>query len=456
MTTIIFYSLLLLALLFGSMFFSSADMAYGSISLKRLSREMDSHPGSGKRKTAYRLAKDYDKTISTILLCNDTINAALDTVSTLLGVVLAITVFGITNEDVQEFYGLIASIVVLVFKITFCEIIAKSLGKIWNLRLSVSYAPIINAFYWGTIPVTYLVGGFGKFVSYPILRFFPENKSQEDDLQEMIDEGEEKGAFTEEEAELLRGTVEFAQAKAFEILTPRVKVFAVSANEPASVILNKPEAFTHSRLPVYENTIDNILGYVRLKDIIALKLKGKSDDIRPLIRPLMFVHRSEEVSVILEDMRQKKTRIAGVMDEYGGFEGIVTVEDIIEEIVGEIWDETDHAEEPFVERGEDSYIADGSMNLEDLFNELDIDYDEVSSDSETLSGFLTELALEQGKDSRNLQFGGYNFKVLAFGARKVIRKVLITKIESEDGDKSVNQRIRERFEKALDGNEKPD
>lgn len=431
MTLIICYSVALLILLVGSVFFSSADMAYGSISLSRLQREIDAHPESKKRKTAYKLSENYDKTISTILLCNDTINAGLDTVATLLGIAIAVDVLAIADPSIRETFGLAASMIMLVFKITFGEIIAKSLGKIKNLTLSIAYAPIIQAFYYVTLPITFLVGGFGKAISYPIIKLLPETKSQEEDLQEMIDESEEKGTLSEEEANLLRGTVDFATAKAFEILTPRVKVMAVSINEPASVILAKPDIFRHSRLPVYENTIDNILGYVRTKAIIASYLQDGQESIEHLIQPLIFFHRSEDVSDILDEMKAKQTRIAAIMDEYGGFEGIITVEDIIEEIVGEIWDETDHAEEPFIERGEGTYIADGSMNLEELFEELDIEHEEIETDSETLAGFLSELAIESDTDTKNIEFAGYSFKVLAYGARKVIRRVLIRKKEEE-------------------------
>ena len=431
MTLIICYSIALLVFLCGSVFFSSADMAYGSISLPRLQREIDAHPESKKRKTAYKLSENYDKTISTILLCNDTINAGLDTVATLLGISIAVDILGIADSSVQETFGLVASLVILVFKITFGEIIAKSLGKIANLRLAITYAPVIQACYYGTLPITFLVGGFGSIVSYPILKLLPETKSQEEDLQEMIDESEERGTLSEEEADLLRGTVDFATAKAFEILTPRVKVMAVSINEPASVILSNPDTFRHSRLPVYENTIDNILGYVRTKAVISSYLQTGEESIANLIEPLIFFHRSEDVSDILEEMKAKHTRIAAIMDEYGGFEGLITVEDIIEEIVGEIWDETDHAEEPFVERGEGTYIADGSMNLEELFDELGIEDEEIETDSETLAGFLNELAIENDTDTKNIEFGGYSFKVLAYGARKVIRRVLIRKKEEE-------------------------
>ncbi len=431
MTLIIAYSIVIVVLLFLSFIFSSADMAYGSISISRLTRDIEKYPNSKKRKTALKLSENYDKTISTILLFNDTINAGLDSVSTLLGVAIAIELS--VPQAYQETWGLVASLIVLVFKITFGEIIAKSFGKIKNLRLSVMYAPMIQAVYYVTLPITFLVGGFGNIVSYPIVKFFPEDKSQEDDFQEMIDESEETGAVSEEEADLLRGAVDFATAKAFEILTPRVKVFAVSINEPASVILARPGAFSHSRMPVYQNTIDNILGYVRLKDIIKLNLRGEEESIAGLIRPLPFYHRSEDISDILKDMRTKKTPIVAVMDEYGGFEGIITSEDIIEEIVGEIWDETDHQDEPFVERGEDTYIADGSMNLEELFDELDLDFEETDTDSETLAGFLTELAAESDLESHTpLVYGGYEFKVIAYGARKVIRKVLIKKIASEE------------------------
>ena len=160
------YSILLLLLLCLSVFFSSADMAFGSVSIGRLEDEKPSK----KTRLAIKLSREYDKTISTILLFNDTVNAALDTISTLLGILLAYEWFGVVDPDAQENYGLICSMVFLVMKIIFGEIIAKSLGKVYNRGLVKAYSYIILACYYLTYPITFLVGGFGKVVTYPVTK----------------------------------------------------------------------------------------------------------------------------------------------------------------------------------------------------------------------------------------------------------------------------------------------
>lgn len=432
MTLIIGYAIAILCLLCGSVFFSSADMAYGSISLSRLERDLNAKP-SRKKRRAFELAKGYDKTISTILLWNDAINAGLDTVSTLLGMTVAQVAWGITDPESQQQYGLIFSMVFLVLKIVFGEIIAKSLGKLKNLTLTKLYAYPISVAYFITFPITFLVSGFGQIVSFPLLKLFPEEKSSEEGLEAMIDESEESGTLSEEEADMLRGTVDFATAKAYEIMTPRVKVYAVEASTSVEEILHDEQAFSHSRIPVYEKTIDNLLGYVLLMDLVSSDLKGESRELSSFIRPLAFFPRLEEASDIFEVLVRGKEGLAAVIDEYGGFEGLISKEDLVEEVVGEIWDETDHAEEPLVERGDGGYIADGALNIKDLFDELGLDVEETGSESETIGGFLTELIpVENLKIGASCEYGGYRFSVLAFGKRKSIRKVLIEKEKEEE------------------------
>ena len=432
MGLIVGYSIAILVLLVGSVFFSSADMAYGSISISRLERDLSSRP-SRRKKRALKLAKDYDKTISAILLWNDAINAGLDTVSTLLGMAVASVAWGIVDPDSLQTYGLIFSMTFLVLKITFGEIIAKSLGKLKNLTLAKFYSFGISLAYYLTFPITFVVGGFGKIVSYPFLKLFPEEKSSEEGLEAMIDESEETGTLSEEEADFLRGTVDFATARAYEIMTPRVKVYAVEASTSVSSILRDESAFSHSRIPVYQKTIDNLLGYVLLTDLIRLALVEKQEDLSSIIRPLAYFPRSEEVSDIFEVLVRGKEGLAAIIDEYGGFEGLISKEDIVEEVVGEIWDETDHAEEPLVEREDGSYIADGAINIEELFDELGLDFEESGSESETLSGFLTELILvENLKVGSRVEYGGYRFTVLALGKLKAIRRVLIEPLKKEE------------------------
>ncbi len=432
MELIVGYAIALFFLLCGSLFFSSADMAYGSLSLAKIEREVDSHPDKRGRR-ALSLARGYDRTISTILLWNDAINAGLDSVSTLLGIAVAGYCFSITDPDVLENYGLIFSMSFLVLKIIFGEIIAKSMGKLRNLQLAKAYSYPLTACYFLTFPITYLVGGLGNLVSWPFLRLLPESKPSEEGLEAMIEESEEKGTLREEEAEFLRGTFDFATAKAYEIMTPRVKVYAVPSGTKASEILADESAFAHTRIPVYGKTIDDLLGYLALKDVVRLHLEGNSEDISSIIRQLLFFPRSEEASVIYDSFRKGEGELAAVLDEYGGFEGLLTKEDIVEEVVGEIWDETDHAEEPLVEQENGDFIADGALTLEELFDALDLDLEESGSESDTLGGFLIELlTLKNVRVGAEVSYEGYLFTIVALGARKAIRRVRIHPLEKDE------------------------
>ena len=393
------YIPLILVLLFLSMFFSSADMAYGSVNHARIARHLSEHP-TGNLRRAEKLSRDYDKTISTILLFNDTINAALDTIATMVGVIIATNALGIKDNALIDSFGLAASLIVLILKITFGEIIAKSLGKIYNYRFANLYSAVITVCYYVTIPITFLVGGFGTIVCYPITHSVKEVKISDDELHEMIDEGEEEGIIDEDKAELLRGTVEGREI---------------------------------SRIPVYEGTIDNIIGYVRSKTLIRLKLEGKTNDISDIIEHIQFFPRTTEINDVLNYFKKEHEFIAIVLDEYGGTEGLITREDIIEEIVGEIWDETDDIEEPFVERNDGSYIIDGGMNLEDFCNLFDIDFESLDTEYVTIGGFIIELLDDKfANKGDELNFQGVNMKVIALGKHHTVKKILCKKEEVKE------------------------
>lgn len=426
------YIPLILVLLFLSMFFSSADMAYGSVNHARIARHLSEHP-TGNLRRAEKLSRDYDKTISTILLFNDTINAALDTIATMVGVIIATNALGIKDNALIDSFGLAASLIVLILKITFGEIIAKSLGKIYNYRFANLYSAVITVCYYVTIPITFLVGGFGTIVCYPITHSVKEVKISDDELHEMIDEGEEEGIIDEDKAELLRGTVDYASTETYEIMTPRAKIYAIDKGDSLDDILANPNTFNYSRIPVYEGTIDNIIGYVRSKTLIRLKLEGKTNDISDIIEHIQFFPRTTEINDVLNYFKKEHEFIAIVLDEYGGTEGLITREDIIEEIVGEIWDETDDIEEPFVERNDGSYIIDGGMNLEDFCNLFDIDFESLDTEYVTIGGFIIELLDDKfANKGDELNFQGVNMKVIALGKHHTVKKILCKKEEVKE------------------------
>lgn len=427
------YIIALVIMIFLSMFFSSSDMAYGSASLNRLEKKVEEDPKSKTKKRALKLAKNYDKTISTILLFNDTVNAALDSVSTLLGITFATTILGMAgNDPMIETVGFIFSMVILVIKIIFGEIIAKSVGKIKNYTFVNLYSLIIQICYYTTLPITFLVGGFGQIITWPIRKGIKDIEVKDDELHEMIDEAEEEGIVDEEKADLIRGTIDYASTEAYEIMTPRAKIFAVEKTDKLDDILKNPKTFTFSRIIVFDDSIDNIIGFVRSKNLIKMKLEDKSQDISSIIEQISFFPRTTEINDILKYFRNNKTHMSVILDEYGGTEGIITREDILEEIVGEIWDETDDPNEPVVERDDGSYIIDGGMNLEDFCDLFNIDFDEIETEYVTIGGFIIELLDDRFANvGEEVKYKNLLMKVIAVGKHHTVKKLLVTPIKEE-------------------------
>ena len=429
------YIIILLVLIFLSMFFSSADMVYGSVSIARMEKRVEEKPQSIRRKRALSLTKNYDKTISTILLFNDTINAGIDTVATLLGIEVALHLLRINDVAFQESYGFLFSMIFLVLKIIIGEIIAKSIGKIYNYKLSSFYSFVIKICYLITFPITFLVGGFGKVATFPIRKSIKDITIQDEELHEMIDESEEEGILDEDKADLLRGAVDYATTEIYEIMTPRTRIYAIEKNDTLSSIFEDARTFNYSRIPVYEDNIDNIIGYVRTKMLIRLKLEGKSESIENIIEPISFFPRTKEINDLLKYFHDNKKQIAVILDEYGGTEGIITREDIIEELVGEIWDETDDPNEPYVERNDGGYIIDGGMNLEDFCDLFDIDFDGIETEYVTIGGFVIELLDDKFANLHDkITWSNLEMEIIALGKHHTVKKILVYKLVETDDE----------------------
>lgn len=434
-TLIIVYCIILLLLLCLSFIFSSADMSYGSASLNKLEAIYRKDESKKSAKIAYKLSKNYDKTISTILLLNDTVNAGLDSISTLVGVNICFLVLGetsIANAD-SETWGFIASLICLVIKITFGEIIAKSLGKIYNYKLANIYSRMLNVLQYIFYPITFFVSGFGNVVSYPIRKNISDIKISEDELHEMVDEIEDNGLVDEEKADLLHGTIDYAETEAYEIMTPRVDVYALDVNENIDDVLKEEDTFIYSRIPVYEDSVDNILGYVLTKSLVRAKLINSNSTLRDLIIPALTFPRSTEINDILIEFKKTHQHFAVILDEYGGVEGVLTMEDILEEIVGEIWDESDDISSPYTKKNDGSYIVDGKMNLEDFCELFDLDYDDIETDYVTIGGFCIELLDDKFAEINTvINYKNLTMKVIAIDEKHTIEKLLVKVNKKED------------------------
>ena len=417
-----YYWLIIVVLMLGSAFFSACDMVYAMVDQARLENAIEK--GNKKAKIALEIAKDYEFTISSILFSNTLVNIAASSI---------ITIFGLTFSSNVTLATTIITIVFTIVLIIFAEFLPKAFAKRFNYSLALSFAYPVLIVKYITAPIVWPIS---KFFSLFVRIFRKQSKKEdvitEDILDEMVDSIEEQGIVNEDEAEMLRGAIDLSDIQAFEIMTPRVDVFAIDVNEDIDELLkNEDEISVYSRIPVYEDTIDNIIGVLPLKSLAREYLKGKKDiDIRSLCYKPLVVPRNHQVLELLNEFKKTKVHIAVVIDEYGGTDGIVTLEDILEEVVGEIFDEQDEIEEVYVEKGDGNFIVSGSMNLDDFFELIEYDGD-FETDYSTVSGFCLEMLDKFAEKGDEFDFENYHFEVLE-ADEFTVEKVKVTKMENNE------------------------
>lgn len=417
-----------------SFFFSSSDMVYGSVDILHLESELKKN-NKKSVKYAYQLTRDYDNTISTILFLNDTVNAGIDSVATLLGVNLAYVVLANPSSAITENWGLVASMIALILKIIFGEITAKSIGKIFNFKFSILYSKVINALNYICLPITFLVANFGKLITYPITHGVTDIEISEDDLHEMVDDIKDQGSVDEEKANLLHDTITYTQTEAYEIMTPRVDIYAIDFDDDIEEVMEDSNLFKYSRVPVYEGTIDNIIGFVKTRALMLAKINNKNINLKEILHEPLRFPRSIEINDVLKEFKKKKQHFALIMDEYGGVEGILTLEDILEELVGEIWDEKDDPDTIYTKRNDGTYIVDGKLNLEDFCELFDLDYDKLDTEYLTIGGFCVELLDDKfAKLNDVIEYKNLEMKVIALDKNGSIDKLLIKVNQKEEDD----------------------
>lgn len=387
------YLLIVILCALFSAFFSCSDLVYGVVDQDKLSRD-----NSKGAKLALKIAKDYEWSISSILFGNNIVNIIASSFVTLLGI----------------YWGIEAwiSIVFGVILIVFCEFLPKAIGKRFNYTLAKAFAYPITIIKYVLIivyPISLLFVLISKLFKKKSIE---EDIIDEDVLTEMVDTIEEKGMLEEGEADLVRSAIDLNDIQAFEIMTPRVDVFAINVEDDIGEILEDGEIFIHSRIPVYKETIDNIIGILPIKALLRTILKGEKINIEALCYKPIFIPRNHQILDLLQEFKETKVHIAVVVDEYGGTEGIITMEDILEEIVGDIFDETDEIEEEFQDEGNGEYIVDGSMNIDDFFALIGYEK-EFETDYSTVGGLCQEILDRFAKTGDEFMFDDrYQFKVL--------------------------------------------
>jgi putative hemolysin len=394
--------ILIISLVFSA-FFSSSEISYTSVNRLRLQKQAEK--GDKKAARALKITDQFDQNIATILFGNGLVNIASSSMGTLLALKL------LSNVVSDQQAALISSAIIFVIIVVIGEIIPKTLARRFSLSWSVAFAPIVSVFRYLFFPVVFIINLLMRLIAPLWQKKQPATRYLEDELVEIVDTIEKEGFIDQKQGDLIRSAIEFADIDAFEVMTPRVDVQAYNIEDDLSELLNDPKTFTYSRIPVYDDTIDKIIGILPTKYLYQYMINKQQIDIRPLLQKPVFVPRGNTISSILKMFKKSGQHMAIVVDEYGGTEGIITLEDIVEEIVGEIWDETDEVEEPFIRKSKNIYLIDGNMNIDDFFELMGIE-EEIESDYTTVGGWCQEMLGRFGKINDRFQFHNLKITVL--------------------------------------------
>ena len=366
------YLIAIILLTLCSTFFSATETAFSSASkIKRKNMAADDNKRAAQ---ALKLAEDFDRLITAVLVGNTIANIVMTSVATVYG----IKVWG------GKIGPTIATVIVTLLILTLGEISPKIIAREYAEEVALFLTPLVRALIFILRPLTIVFEGLKVFLKKVFGRK-QEPEFSEDELLTIVEEAEAGGAIGEEQSELIANAIEFNETEAIDVLTPRVDIVAIERGTPVAEIKNVFRESGLSRLPVYEDDLDNIIGVINQKDLYNNNVKNIKE-VEEIIKPVAYVSENLKASVLLKKMQAKRTHIAIVVDEYGGTTGLVTLEDIIEEIVGDIYDEHDAVQLRDVRpSGKDAYLVAGGANLEDFF---DMFNEEIECDATTVNGWV--------------------------------------------------------------------
>lgn len=393
----------LVILLLLSAYFSATETAFTGLNRSRL--KTMANMGDGKAERTLALLDNYDKLLSTTLIGNNIVNIAATTLATVF------------FTRLFKSGVLISTIVMTTTILIFGEITPKSLAKEAPLRFAMFSAPLLRFFSFILAPLNFLFALWRKLVG-KMFSLDDHGSPAEEELLTIVDEAEAEGDIDPLEGELIRSAIEFNDLDVEDILTPRVSIVAVSENADMDEVEEQFVSSRFSRLPVYRNSIDSIIGVIHEKDFLA-ELHHGHTDIKPIVKKVLYASPTMKISTLLRSLQREKLHLAVIIDEFGGTEGIVTLEDILEELVGEIWDEHDEVIEQIVQNSEHSFTASGDANMEDVFELLGVNTIHMDYDAITLGGWLIEQLDKIPQTGETLQYEQICFTVLDADERMV-------------------------------------
>lgn len=363
-----------------SAFCSSSEMAFSSCSSMRLESMRDG--GSRRAGLALRITERFDDALSAILIGNNLANIGASSLASVLVILLT----------GSEEYTWLATVILTLTVIIFGETMPKITTKKSPNTVAMRFAGAVNFMMVILYPLVWVVVKLIHLLTSRLPE--PGSGSPEEaveELQSIIETAEDEDVLDEDQSELVQAAIDFADVSALEVMTARVDVCAIDIDDDWEDILSVIEEATYSRLPVYEDSIDNIIGVLYLNHFLKALSDGDRVDIRKLLMPPCYVYKTMKLPAVLNQLRRAKQHLAVVTDEYGGTLGVLSMEDVLEQIVGDIWDETDTVEQEIIRRPDGSYELEGSMLLDDLLETLELPPESFQAESSTVGGWTLEM-----------------------------------------------------------------
>ena len=423
------YLVILFILLCGSAFYSASETALSTVNkirIKHLARN-----GNKRAAGILKLLENFDEVLSTILVGNNIVNIATASIATLL----CIKLFG--DEGSVSIATAITTVVVIVFG----EISPKSLAKEYSEPFLLAVHKLL---WWNTMlftPLNYIFKQLKNWLS----RRISGNKAArpsitEAELKVMVDEVENEGTISEEESDLIKSAIEFNDIRVKEIFTPRVDMVACSVTNSNAEIYRLFTTNHFTRIPVYDAEENNIIGLLHVKDFYNSYLKDPKFNIKTILKNVAYVHRSTKISLLLKNLQHNKLQMAAVIDSYGSVAGIITIEDILEELVGEIWDEHDEAVSVFHKLGDNRYLVSCDSNsrnasLRDLFEYIQLDFDLYNLENQSISGWVVESLGEVPKKGDTFTYKDLNVEVTKVDRHR-LKKIIVTRVTGSGKESS--------------------
>ena len=417
----------LIALIGMSAYFSACETAYTSLNTIRIKNL--AYEGHKNAEKALKIYDVFEKTLTTILVGNNLVNAAISTLSVILFTDIMISLMGNTGAAVGSAIALLFSATVILI---FGEITPKTLAKRNSERYALRFAGSLHIVTIIMLPIAWVFMKITGLIAGRVKNDSEESPSfTEDELFVMIDEIEEEGTLEKSESELIKSAIQFDDISVSEIYTPRQNITAADVRtniEEMRLLFTEME---YSRIPVYDGSIDRIIGAVHSKDFFQKYVDGKEFSIADIIRPVKFVPENTSIATLLNDLQKSKIHLAIVLNNFGATLGLVSLEDVLEELVGDIWDESDEISYPIVEDKDGSFIVLGEANMFHVMESLELHFDHGDFEDTSVSAFVDHMSETLPKKGDTIDLGASRLVVKSIKGRRVKEARIIHKTAEE-------------------------